>query len=580
MMTLDTHELKRGASRFWRRRYVAAGSLLLMLIPGARADAAWLEDGVPVNTMPGLQSAPCIATDSANGAVVAWRDGAGVTGDIVAQRVDPDGNRLWAANGVSICAATFGPQDPRVIPDGQGGTLVVWKDNRTMVRTRIYGQRLNSSGARQWALNGIQMSAGTYSQSEPLVISDGSTGYLLAWLEDVFQGGLHFWTVTAHHRLSDTTSLDTSPLVGGTVLKSELTMSSDGEGFPHGAVVAWTQGSTGSKNIVARRITGAHAPVWGTTGVTVCGASGDQVKPKATNFGSDRTVIVWEDNRVAGTDVYAQRLDFLGAFLWAVDGIPVCTAAGNQLDPQIVSLGFNGAFVVWTDFRSGPGVVYGQHLAENGSAMWAPNGIPLCSVAGATGAPSVISDFAGGMIVTWRDNRGFDGDIYAQRVDTSGNLLWSPAGRRLCDALGTQSTPVLVNDSGNGAIVSWVDPRSDAGDIYALRVVGSGSTVDAPVTLGVVGHGARLQLASSNPTPGAMQFLVDLRHGETAMLDVLDVGGRRVSVIPTAAAVGAGTHRIAWDGRDASGAPVAVGTYFVRLTAGEDSETKRVVVVR
>ena len=40
---------------------------------------------------------------------------------------------------------------------------------------------------------------------------------------------------------------------------------------------------------------------------------------------------------------------------------------------------------------------------------------------------------------------------------------------------------------------------------------------------------------------------------------------------------GAGTHAVSWDGRDASGARVAAGTYFVKLAAGDVTQTRKVV---
>ena len=40
---------------------------------------------------------------------------------------------------------------------------------------------------------------------------------------------------------------------------------------------------------------------------------------------------------------------------------------------------------------------------------------------------------------------------------------------------------------------------------------------------------------------------------------------------------GAGTHAVAWDGRDGRGAPVPAGVYFARLEAGGEALDRRVV---
>jgi flagellar hook assembly protein FlgD len=42
----------------------------------------------------------------------------------------------------------------------------------------------------------------------------------------------------------------------------------------------------------------------------------------------------------------------------------------------------------------------------------------------------------------------------------------------------------------------------------------------------------------------------------------------------------ADTYRVEWDGKNQNGEPVASGVYFVRLTAGSFSDTKKLVLLR
>jgi len=62
-----------------------------------------------------------------------------------------------------------------------------------------------------------------------------------------------------------------------------------------------------------------------------------------------------------------------------------------------------------------------------------------------------------------------------------------------------------------------------------------------------------------------------------ALAAAVGLGG---TVYGVARALGAGAQQIVWDGRDAAGQPVAAGSYFYRLTAGEREATGRVTVVR
>ena len=42
----------------------------------------------------------------------------------------------------------------------------------------------------------------------------------------------------------------------------------------------------------------------------------------------------------------------------------------------------------------------------------------------------------------------------------------------------------------------------------------------------------------------------------------------------------AGAHRAVWDGRDAQGKVVGSGVYYYRLEAGEDSATRKMLLLK
>ena len=55
-----------------------------------------------------------------------------------------------------------------------------------------------------------------------------------------------------------------------------------------------------------------------------------------------------------------------------------------------------------------------------------------------------------------------------------------------------------------------------------------------------------------------------------------DANGRRVAVL-VSRAMGSGSRTLAWDGRDARGARVAPGIYFVRARTGGAIAVRRIV---
>src|SRR5262245_30160600 len=85
--------------------------------------------------------------------------------------------------------------------------------------------------------------------------------------------------------------------------------------------------------------------------------------------------------------------------VWPVDpltgGVPVCTAANNQTAAQAASDGAGGAILAWSDQRGIFGATFVQRVSATGVPLWTANGVNL---SGATGAPAIAPDGAGGAI--------------------------------------------------------------------------------------------------------------------------------------------------------------------------------------
>ena len=57
-----------------------------------------------------------------------------------------------------------------------------------------------------------------------------------------------------------------------------------------------------------------------------------------------------------------------------------------------------------------------------------------------------------------------------------------------------------------------------------------------------------------------------------------DLSGRKTTTLLNG--VGRGRHQVEWDGRDARGAAVASGVYFVKLEVGGEVQNAKVMVLR
>ncbi len=82
-----------------------------------------------------------------------------------------------------------------------------------------------------------------------------------------------------------------------------------------------------------------------------------------------------------------------------------------------------------------------------------------------------------------------------------------------------------------------------------------------------------------NPTARAARVDFEVPRADRAMLDVYNVAGERVTNLLDGA-VKAGPNSVTWDGRNSRGNLVPPGTYFVRLTVGEQKRIAKISVTR
>ena len=220
-------------------------------------------------------------------------------------------------------------------------------------------------------------------------------------------------------------------------------------------------------------------PIWATYGLLLNDTPGNtpQQNPQIVSDGQGNFILVWEDGRSGYYDIYAQKINGAGTLLWASSGVAVCRFAGNQNLPKMVSDGAGGAIITWQDYRDGNADIYAQRIGPNGQIYWGNGGKAVCAAPVGQFAPELITDEKNGAFITWHDYRSKKGeDIYAQRISSRGSPLWEENGIPISMAKGTQWYPKIASDKTGGAIITWTDGRisSSNNDIYAQRITPSG----------------------------------------------------------------------------------------------------------
>ncbi len=366
-------------------------------------DPAWPVNGRALCTAGDNQLYPAITSDGAGGAIVSWSDlRTSIDTDVYVQRVLSTGvvDAAWPANGRALCTASGSQNFPFLVADGAGGAIVTWTDNRNS-NNDLYAHHVLSTGVADasWTFNGSAVCVQPNDQWNPSIVADGAGGAIVTWND--FRNGSHNDIYAQHVR--SVGGVDPNWPANGRLLCGAANPQwnpiavSDGAG---GAVVAWQDYRSGLNfDVYAQHVlpTGAVDAAWPADGRALCTAAYNQHETTVVPDGAGGAIVSWSDAREGnGTfDLYAQHVFSSGAVdpLWPANGRALSTAGGDQQTPIGASDGAGGAIVLWVDTRSGNSDLYAQRIARFGVP-----GTPEGEIVGVSDVPN---DQGGRVKLSW-----------------------------------------------------------------------------------------------------------------------------------------------------------------------------------
>ncbi len=449
--------------------------LSLTILSTTILNAQWSRDP-KVNTLVSgaarNQTAPRIISDGSSGAIIVWpdtRDTSATGTDIYAQRLSASGIAQWTANGVAIAKYGGDQTSPAIAADGRGGAFIVWQDNRKG-NTDIYLQHIDGTGTTLLTGNGIPVCNDLSEQTHPVIVSDNLMGAIIVW-EDYRNGNADIYAQHVDAAGNMNWTANGVSVVTAANNQTLPAIVSDNNG---GAIIVWQDlRNSAYFDIYAQRISNTGLILWGAGGIAVSTAAGYQQNVSLASDGGTGAYLIWEDNRSDNTNVYAQHIHGDQSMGLPLNGLQVYSAANDQTQPRIVSDGSGGVIFSWVDRRNGQPDIYADRISAGDTMVWPSGGIAVCSAAGNQQNPRILSDGSGGAIIAWEDYRGGLPDIYAQRIASNGSLRWQGDGVAICTEATSQTVPVLVENSVHGAIIAWQDARkfsTQGFDIYAQLV--------------------------------------------------------------------------------------------------------------
>ncbi|KPJ70916.1 hypothetical protein AMJ52_09300, partial [candidate division TA06 bacterium DG_78] len=447
-----------------------------------------------------IQDYPDVAIDSSVNAIVVWRD-VRSGGDIYAQKLDSSGTAQWGSSDKQVNQVTTDVQlYPAIDVDSSGNAIVVWEDYRSGSRYDVYAQKLNSNGDTQWGSSDKrvnQYTSGSHCEADVAVDSSGNA--IVVWYDyrnyDIYAQKLN---AAGDAQWGSSDKLVNQAGNGGAIkLQDYPAVDLDSSG---NAIVAWRDyRSQSNYDIYAQKLDSSGNVQWGSSDKKV-NQNSDSANQQNTGVAVDSNgdaIIVWDDERngTSDDDIYGQKigpsLDAGAAYIFfGYPGMDVNDL--NAVNANVTIYGENvGDHFGWSVSDAGDmnsdskdDVIIGapDYDDTNVSCVWGSSDKKVSQNVGGSNAfrPAVAIDQDGNAIIVWFDERNGDYDIFAQKLDSDGNVQWGSSDVKVnqnsdSDA---QGYPAVAVDSNGNAIVVWSDYRSGTHyDIYAQKLDSNGSPV-------------------------------------------------------------------------------------------------------
>lgn len=392
-----------------------------------QGNVLWANNGILVSSNPSMTWLTDwdMTADNENYAILAWQDiRNGGNNNTVAYRISPDGEFVWGANGIMLSNSTAFDVSPKVTVTASNNAVFAWQSDNVIIR-----QKISPDGVKQWGDNGITIS-GINRFSWPQLMAVGDDDVIMKYFED------------------------------------------------SGPVNAPT------RHVLAQRFTSDGSGVWATPTV-VSNAGGisawTQIFP-FINDGNDGFYICWHDDRDFNnqSSAFVQHVDADGTPTLTANGVEVSTNSGmHHFYPQLSKPANDPhIYVFWNEVNSlqNQWGIYAQKVSEAGDLKWTASGKSIIPVTTHAVLPQGGTQIGDDMILIYEDYfNGIETSIKAFRLNASGEFVWSP---QTVFVSSVQSTKVHLDISDyhqNQWVLSWEDDRIGGNtDIYAQNFLPTG----------------------------------------------------------------------------------------------------------
>ena len=433
----------------------------------------------------GEQVQPHIVATADGGCYVSWYSSQ--TGyDVRLQRLDSEGNEMWAHNGILIADRGFSStQSYDLDVDITDHAVLVFRDDR-FGGVKITAQRIAPDGTATWGANGIQFGNGSDFVASPDIATTDDGFTVIGWINDndsklakISVAGTTMWTTT----LND---------AGGQSILIASMHRSDG----NSVIVSWVQYAAffDPKHMYAQKILGDGSEAWASRAAVLDGGSLQFGNfPEFVSDGAGGAVFSWYDT-AAGLNVFAQHLNADGSERYTHNGALASTFPAERVAPAAnYDPATDSVYVAWTELANNQGDrgIFAQRLDSNGARLWTERGAEVAPVDPNDSGTINVHIAGGNMVTVWIENTGGFGQdqIHAHALAPDGTDAWSGGTTIVASDTGPRSRLTSTLSTNGYIIAGWQIGDFGVADIETHNINTDGSLGVAACPADITGDG-------------------------------------------------------------------------------------------
>ena len=391
----------------------------------------WAENGILVSNQPqdSWITDYDLTVDPSGYAVVTFSDIRTGQSNPVGYRVSPDGDEMWGVNGILLANDNNFDPSPKVCVTTEGNSVFTWQSIPDSGNSEVRLQKISPDGDLLWN-DGIVLSETGVDYTAPYVLpGDGDSVYLI-WHKQTGpyyapSRGLYVQKLDADGNFMWASDVEIyAPVTSSPVVYLQMCRDDSG-----GIIFAWYRSISISEfHCFVQHMAADGSVTMPANGVQASTSTARLHMYPAPAFLSQTHEIVLffseQDLNQVMRGIYAQKFNMQGDRLWTNEGKQLIGLSNNDYLLFSADGKDNHAICIYQAavFGSMAAKIQAVMLDDQGDFVWPEQFIDLSSYQSEKLHNVMTNYYMGQWVAVWQDQRTDYGDIYAQNIQLDGSL--------------------------------------------------------------------------------------------------------------------------------------------------------------